>query len=64
MIVNPGYVNTNVSKNALIGDGTKSFGKTDTNIAQGMTIEEHSDIVAEAIYYKKDDVWASKGLKL
>jgi dehydrogenase/reductase SDR family member 7B len=42
MMENPGYVDTNVSKNALIGDGSKSFGKTDSNISQGMSVEDHS----------------------
>ena len=45
MVVNPGYVSTNVSANSLVGDGSKSFGKTDLNISNGMSVEKHSQIV-------------------
>ncbi len=38
-IVSPGYIQTNISKNAVQGDG-QSFGKTDSNIAKGMSVEE------------------------
>ena len=51
MTVNPGYVKTNVSANSLVGDGSSSFGKTDLNIMNGMSVEQHSKIVAEAIYF-------------
>ena len=34
----PGYVKTNISKNALAAEAGKSFGKTDTNIEKGMDV--------------------------
>mmetsp|Transcript_26109 Transcript_26109/g.32627 ORF Transcript_26109/g.32627 Transcript_26109/m.32627 type:complete len:295 (+) Transcript_26109:19-903(+) len=37
--VYPSYVQTNISKNALLGDG-RAFGKTDPNIAKGMPVEK------------------------
>ena len=35
----PGYVQTNISINAQIGKPGECFGKTDANIAAGMTAE-------------------------
>ena len=32
----PGYIKTNISKNALAAEVGKAFGKTDTNIESGM----------------------------
>lgn len=34
----PGYVKTNISKNALAAEAGKSFGKTDKNIEKGMDV--------------------------
>jgi len=35
-VISPGYVNTNLSNNAITGDGTK-YGKTDDTTARGMS---------------------------
>lgn len=37
--VYPGYVSTNLSKNALVGGKGQTFSKTDTNISNGLTTE-------------------------
>lgn len=50
--VYPGYVQTNISKNALVGDGS-SFGKLDENIKSGMKAEEASKRILKAIYNKQ-----------
>jgi short-subunit dehydrogenase len=42
--VYPEFVRTNVSKNALLGSG-KTFGKTDANIANGITVERAVDVI-------------------
>ena len=34
----PGYIRTNISKNAMTADGS-AFGKTDSNIAKGMSVK-------------------------
>lgn len=34
----PGYIKTNLSKNALAGGAGEKFGKTDTNIENGMDV--------------------------
>jgi len=46
--VYPSYIQTNVSKNALMGDGS-SFGKTDPNIAKGMTVEKSVTMILKSI---------------
>ena len=35
----PGYVQTNISKNAMVGDGS-TFGKMDSNIKTGMPVDK------------------------
>jgi len=47
--VYPSYIRTNISKNAMTGDGT-SFGKTDENIAAGMPVEEAVEIILKGMY--------------
>jgi len=44
----PGYVQTNISKNAMTGTGTK-FDKQDSNIASGMTVDECCMQIVKAI---------------
>lgn len=46
--VYPGYVQTNISINAKLGSGEK-FGKTDTNIKQGMRVTEAVDQILRAL---------------
>ena len=48
----PGYVQTNISKNALVGDGS-SFGKQDENIGKGMKVDEAWRIMLNGIYSKR-----------
>ena len=42
--VAPGPVVTNVSKNALLGDGSK-FGVTDSLIANGMSVKRYMKVL-------------------
>ena len=48
-ILSPGYVQTAISKNAVVGDG-RAFGKTDKNIANGMRVEKAAEQYVEAVY--------------
>ena len=59
MIIHPGYVRTNVSINALVGDGSKKFGKTDKNIKNGMSVEQCCNKIIESIVLRKTEVWIS-----
>jgi short-subunit dehydrogenase len=49
MVVHPGYVQTNVANNALTGDGSTTFGKTDENIRNGLTVEDCANQIIEGM---------------
>jgi len=59
----PGFVKTNISKNALTGAG-ESFGKTDADIRSGMSPEQASKIIIEGIKKQKTDIVVAKGNEL
>ena len=56
----PGYVKTNISKNALAAEAGKSFGKTDTNIEKGMEVEAFAVQAVRAIYTGQNEAQISK----
>ena len=51
----PGYVQTNVSKNAQIGKPGESFGKTDDNCKNGMQVEQAAREMLVASYMGKNE---------
>ena len=55
-LVCPGFVTTNVSKNALIGDGTAQ-NKMDTATANGIHPDRFAKLMAKAIFKKKEEVY-------
>ncbi|ARV15855.1 SDR family oxidoreductase [Polaribacter sp. SA4-12] len=55
-LVCPGFVNTNVSKNALIGDGS-SQGKMDVATENGIHPDHFAKLMAKAIRKKKEEVY-------
>ena len=60
-LVCPGFVNTNVSKNALIGNGSPQ-GKLDTATGNGMSPKRFAVLMMKAIGKKKEEVYIS-GIK-
>lgn len=58
----PGYVKTNISKNAMTSDGTK-FGKTDSNIAKGMTAEKCVDWILRGVCLGRTEIIVGKLLE-
>ena len=52
--VYPAYVQTNISKNAMIGNG-ETFGKTDDNIGKGMTCAAACDQIIKAMALKRTE---------
>ena len=54
-LICPGFVNTDVSINALTGDGTPQQ-KMDTATANGISPERFSVLMTKAIYRKKEEV--------
>ncbi|PQJ76233.1 SDR family oxidoreductase [Polaribacter gangjinensis] len=55
-LVCPGFVNTNVSKNALTGNGTPQQ-KMDVATKNGMQPERFAKLMAKAIQQKKEEVY-------
>ena len=55
-LVCPGFVNTNISKNALTGNGTPQE-KLDTATANGIEPKHFARVMAKAIKRKKDEVY-------
>jgi len=55
-LVCPGFVHTNISKNALTGDGTPQE-KLDTATANGIEPKHFARVMAKAIKRKKDEVY-------
>jgi len=55
-VICPDYVRTNLSTNALKGDGS-SFNKTDMQIKNGMDPTECAYTMARAIYERTPEVW-------
>ena len=54
----PAYVRTNISRNALVGEGA-SFGSSDSNIENGITADVACDDLVKAIYLRKH--WITLG---
>jgi hypothetical protein len=48
-------VKTNISKNALTGDG-KLLGKTDSNIENGIPVEIACEDIIKAIYLRRNQI--------
>jgi short-subunit dehydrogenase len=55
-LICPGFVSTNISMNALTGDGT-SQQKMDPATANGISPERFAKLMAKAIYSKKEEVY-------
>lgn len=54
--VMPGYIRTNLSKNAMSARAGEKFGKTDTNIEMGMDPERFAREAVAAIYNGENEV--------
>jgi len=54
-MVSPGLINTEISKNALLGDG-HSYNKMDEGQAKGMSVEKCATIIIKAIKRDKKDI--------
>ena len=57
-IVCPGFVTTNISKNALTGDGSAQ-NKMDDATAKGIQPERFAKLMAKAILHKKQEIYIS-----
>lgn len=52
----PGYIKTNLAKNAMAAEKGAKFGRTDGNIANGMEPEKFAREAVGAIYNKENEV--------
>ncbi|GHF23526.1 oxidoreductase [Kordiimonas sediminis] len=58
--ITPGFIQTNISKNALKGDGTE-FGRTDTNIATGMPVDTCIDVILAKMKKGEPEILVAQG---
>lgn len=54
-IIYPGYVNTNISQNSIMADGS-AFGKKDSRIAGGMNVDRFAKKALKGIYLQENDI--------
>jgi short-subunit dehydrogenase len=59
----PGFIRTDIARSALAGDG-KPFGKTDTDIAMGMDVDECAEVVFKALKAGKREIPVGKGKEM
>ncbi|CDW76091.1 short-chain dehydrogenase [Stylonychia lemnae] len=54
----PGYVKTNISKNAATGSG-EAFGKVDDNNAKALPVDKACDVMLRAIKLRRDEIYVA-----
>jgi len=59
----PGFVQTNVAKNALLKDG-KAFGKEDADIANGIPADRCANLILDAASCGIGETWVARGRTL
>ena len=61
--ITPGFIRTNVSKNALAGDGS-AFGQVDENISGGMAAGDCAKVVVAGLNKGKKEIAVGKGSEM
>jgi NADP-dependent 3-hydroxy acid dehydrogenase YdfG len=61
--ITPGFINTNVSINALNGDGS-TFGRTDSNIANGMDVTRCAQVIMEGFRKGTPEIAVGEGMEM
>ena len=59
----PGFIHTNLAKNALKGDGS-AFAQTDSDIANGMAADKAATIIAQGLAKQKKEIPVGEGLEM
>lgn len=59
----PGFIRTDVSRNALAGDGS-AFGKEDEDIAGGMDVSECAEVIFKGLKAGKREIPVGKGKEM
>ena len=61
--ITPGFIQTNISVNALASDGS-SFGRVDDNIKKGMTSQQCAKVVVKGLMKRKKEIAVGKGIEM
>jgi NADP-dependent 3-hydroxy acid dehydrogenase YdfG len=61
--ITPGYIQTNVSVNALNGDGSR-FGKTDDDIANGMDVTRCAEVIMQGFRKGTPEIAVGEGMEM
>ncbi|MGB0494886.1 MAG: SDR family oxidoreductase [Kangiellaceae bacterium] len=61
--ITPGYIQTNISKNAVKGDGS-SFGKLDASIEGGMNVTQCANVIIKGLAKNKPEIPVGVGLEM
>jgi dehydrogenase/reductase SDR family member 7 len=61
--ITPGFIRTDISRNALAGDGS-AYGKEDEDIAAGMDVTECAEVVFKGLEAKKREIPVGKGKEM
>lgn len=62
-VILPGYINTDIGVNAVVGDGSK-FNRDDHDNASGMSAEQCADVIVVALGKKKAEIPVGKGVEM
>ncbi len=61
--ITPGYINTNIAVNSITGDGS-TFGKTDSNIANGMDVTRCAQVIMEGFRKGTPEIAVGEGAEM
>ena len=58
-----GFIRTNLSHNALVGDGS-NLGKMDDDIATGMNVTDAAHVIVNGLEKRKKEISVGKGVEM
>lgn len=61
--ITPGFIRTEISRNALAGDGS-AYGEEDADIAGGMDVNECAEVIFKGLQAKKREIPVGKGKEM
>ena len=61
--ITPGYIRTNISSNALNGDGSR-FGQVDADISAGMNVQDCAKVIMRGFNKGKQEIAVGRGLEM
>lgn len=61
--ITPGFIKTNVSKNAVVGDGSE-FAEDDDDIASGMDVDKCALVIIKGLNKGKKEIAVGEGLPM